>query len=83
MVRLANELYLRRVDFCEHQVMNSIGKPYEGIENHERLIADNNTRIKLLVRFDEGGADSLLIIVIFVSIIKVDYTLLFNSKCKT
>jgi hypothetical protein len=32
---------------------NSIGKPYEG---------------KLHVRFDEGGADSLLIIIIFISI---------------
>ncbi len=60
MVRLANELYLRWVDFCEHQVMNSIGKPYEGNENHEHLIEDNITRIKLHVWFDEGGADSFL-----------------------
>ncbi len=44
---------------------NSIGKPYEGIENHEHLIEDNNTRIKLHVWFDEGGADSLLIIITF------------------
>ncbi len=67
------KLYRYQVGLYEYQTKNSIGKPYEGIENHERLIEDNNTRIKLHVRFDEGGADSLLIIVILVSIIKVGY----------
>ena len=39
------------VGSCEKQMKNSIGKPYEG---------------KLHVRFDEGGADGLLIIVTLV-----------------
>ncbi len=64
----------------EYQTKNSIGKPYEGIENHEHHIEDNNTRIKLHVRFDEGGADSLLIIVILVSIIKVGYQALLYAQ---
>ncbi len=59
------KLYRYQVGLYEYQTKNSIGKPYEGIEDHEHLIEDNITRIKLHVRFDEGGADSLLIIVTF------------------
>ena len=50
MIHKTDELYVYWVDSYEKQMKNSIGKPYEG---------------KLQVRFDEGGADSLLIIVTF------------------
>ena len=44
---------------------NSIGKPYER---------------KVHVRFDEGGADSLLLIIIFIGINKVDYQALLYAE---
>ena len=50
VIHLAHGLYICWVDSCEKQMKNSIGKPYEG---------------KLHVRFDEGGADSLLEIITF------------------
>ena len=58
VIHLAHGLYKCWVDSCEKQIKNSIGKPYEG---------------KLHVRFDEGGADSLLLIIIFIGSNKVGY----------
>ena len=46
---------------------NSIGKPYER---------------KVHVRFNEGGADSLLLIIIFIGINKVDYQALLYGTSK-
>jgi len=46
---------------------NSIGKPYER---------------KVHVRFNEGGADSLLLIIIFIGINKVDYQALLYCLIK-
>jgi len=65
VVHLAFGLNICWVDSCEKQMKNSIGKPYEGkLHSLPRVFG---------VRFDEGGADSLLVISIFRGNDKVGY----------
>jgi hypothetical protein len=65
VIHLAHGLNICRVDSCEKQMKNAIGKAYEGkLHSLPRVFE---------VRFDEGGADCLLVISIFRSTDKVGY----------
>ena len=58
VIHLAHGLNICWVDSCEKQIKKAFGKPYEG--KLDSLPCINR------VRFDEGGADSLLLIIIFI-----------------